>query len=1237
MSKKNKIGLVFAGLFIFYSVLGFLIIPIAAKYIAPGKLSEVLKRDVEIGQIRFNPFAFSFKIKNFKVYTKDKENVFAGFEEVYANLGVISSVLKFSPVISDFYLLSPEVYIEKNKNNEFNFSDLISEVEEEKLEEKKAEADEKIDEESKKEKNFDFLVTDLKIENGSFVFSDKSLDITHEIKKLDLLIPFISGFEKDKEVPVNIYVSAIADQAKIKLDLETKPFLNTLESKADLKITDVFIPFYHPYIKDHLNLVPKSGSIDLFLNANYEKQGNEDQVEAQIKFDLKDFWINEINNKKIGSINKLSIETNKIYPLKNIYSIKNVLIDSPELELELKNKVLNVLNLVKETGNNTNSVTKAEVKPDDEAKKLGQEKKQTSDDFVFLVDIDKFLLKKGKILFSDHDAPDVISGVLTEPVKNQISDLNIKLSGFSTKKDNSSDFSLNCLLNNKSDLGIKGSFGIDPLFAKIDSNFNKISIDYAKGYLPYIDEYVNLVPKSGSMDLFLNAHYQKQDNEDQVEVQAKLDLNDFLINEINDKKFASINKLSIETNKIYPLKNIYSIKTISMDSPEIELEQKNKLLNALNLIKETKNDTETANNAQINLSDEDNNIDQTTNQTLDDSFFLVDIDEFLVNKGKISFTDYDAPAVTSGISSGPIKNIVSGLDIKVLEFSTKKNNSSNFTLNCLLNEKSSLDIKGEFGIDPLFANIDSNLNNLYFDYANGYIPSDLKILIKNGKSDLSSKTALKIENEELKLSSQADLMVKDLNIIERESKKDFFKLDSFEIKNLDFNLLPMKLDIEEIIISGINQKVLKNKNGKFNFEEIFPEKKEDSEIGEEVEAGSQVKPQESKELFPINISKITLKDVGADYTDFTLAPYFSTNFIINSAHLKNLSTQTFEGADLFLEGKVDTTAPFKANGKINPLLDDLLVDLQISLRSLDLTHLTPYSGKYIGRAIEKGQLSLNLDYDIKNRKIKSRNKLLLDQFEFGRRIKSETAVNLPVGLAVSLLKDRKGEINLDIPVSGSLDDPKFKVRKAVAQALRNLVVKAVASPFSLVASIGGGGEKIRYIEFLSGLDEFDKESMERINSVEKILFERPALRLDIKGYCDLEKDREFLKEKEFELLLAKEKASLGFDSGSILEEKELLKVLNKVYYSVFKNKKKFDLELEDKEKIGLISELIKVSIEISNEDLRYLGSKRAARVKEYIVSLGRVNGSRLFVIETGNTSPKQVRGVSNSRVELDLK
>ena len=126
---------------------------------------------------------------------------------------------------------------------------------------------------------------------------------------------------------------------------------------------------------------------------------------------------------------------------------------------------------------------------------------------------------------------------------------------------------------------------------------------------------------------------------------------------------------------------------------------------------------------------------------------------------------------------------------------------------------------------------------------------------------------------------------------------------------------------------------------------------------------------------------------------------------------------------------------------------------------------TPYSGKYAGYAIEKGKLSVNVSYLISKGKLDSQNNIFIDQFNFGDRVESPQATKLPVRLAVALLKDRKGEIKLDLPVTGSLNDPKFSVWKIIVKIITNLIAKAATSPFALLGAAFGGGEELSYMEF----------------------------------------------------------------------------------------------------------------------------------------------------------------------------
>ena len=224
-----------------------------------------------------------------------------------------------------------------------------------------------------------------------------------------------------------------------------------------------------------------------------------------------------------------------------------------------------------------------------------------------------------------------------------------------------------------------------------------------------------------------------------------------------------------------------------------------------------------------------------------------------------------------------------------------------------------------------------------------------------------------------------------------------------------------------------------------------------------------------------------------------------------------LTSDEAKQADVRLKGKVGRHAPLEITGKINPLGRDLYLDLLIRTTGIDLSPATPYAGKYMGYTVAKGKLSLDLKYLVADRKIDAENKVLLDQFTLGEAVDSPDATSLPVALAVSLLKNRAGEIRLDLPVSGSLDDPEFKVGKVILRMIVNLLEKILTAPFALLGAIAGGGEEMSYVEFDPGSSDIDDTGREKLGKLVDVLYDRPGLRIELEGHADLDADREALR------------------------------------------------------------------------------------------------------------------------------
>jgi hypothetical protein len=362
--------------------------------------------------------------------------------------------------------------------------------------------------------------------------------------------------------------------------------------------------------------------------------------------------------------------------------------------------------------------------------------------------------------------------------------------------------------------------------------------------------------------------------------------------------------------------------------------------------------------------------------------------------------------------------------------------------------------------------------------------------------------------------------------------------------------------------------------------------------------------------------------------------------------VSGLSSEEATTADVELRGKFgEQSAPVEIIGKINPLKKDLFVDLKVSFKDIELSPMSPYSGKYAGYGIEKGKLFLDLKYHIENRKLEAQNRIFLDQFTFGEKVDSPSATKLPVRLAVALLKNRKGEIDLNIPVTGSLDDPKFSIFRIILRVILNLLVKAATSPFALIGAVFGGGEQLDYMEFDYGSAEIMGENATKLDTLIKALYDRTSIKLDIEGYVDPEKDKDALTQIFFQRKLKAQRLQEILKKGQPAVPVDDIKIEPAEYEKFLKLAYKAEKFPKPKNILGMakdipapeMEKLMLTYIEVKEEDLRLLASQRAMNVKEAILKSGEVEPERVFVVGPKTLTPPKREKLKDSRVEFKLK
>jgi hypothetical protein len=250
---------------------------------------------------------------------------------------------------------------------------------------------------------------------------------------------------------------------------------------------------------------------------------------------------------------------------------------------------------------------------------------------------------------------------------------------------------------------------------------------------------------------------------------------------------------------------------------------------------------------------------------------------------------------------------------------------------------------------------------------------------------------------------------------------------------------------------------------------------------------------------PLEIATLRIIDGSMNYADYTLNPHFATGIVDLRGTIRGLSGRAGARAQVVLDGAVDRYAPVTIRGEVNYFAANSYTDLALSFHNLELTTFSPYSGKFAGYRIDRGKLSLDTHYHIVDRRLDARHHLVIDQLELGDRVESAEAVSLPVKLAVSLLKDRDGVIDLELPVTGSIDDPSFALGTIIWKVFVNLLEKAVAAPFALLGKLAGGGgsDALDFVDFAPGSAELDAANAARLGRLREALAARPNLKLDV--------------------------------------------------------------------------------------------------------------------------------------------
>jgi hypothetical protein len=286
--------------------------------------------------------------------------------------------------------------------------------------------------------------------------------------------------------------------------------------------------------------------------------------------------------------------------------------------------------------------------------------------------------------------------------------------------------------------------------------------------------------------------------------------------------------------------------------------------------------------------------------------------------------------------------------------------------------------------------------------------------------------------------------------------------------------------------------------------------------------------------FAVEIGEVRLTEGAADFADLSLPLPFNAHIDPLTAKVSEISSGG-TAARVDAEGTVDDHGLAKIEGSLDFFAPDRRADIAVSFRNVDLPRLSPYSGKFAGYKVENGRLSLDLHYLLKDRQLESQNNIIIDEMTLGEKVESPDAVGLPLRLAVAMLKDRNGRIQLDVPVTGSLDAPEFSIGRIVWQAIKSALTKVATAPFvGLARLFGFQGKDLELLEFAAGRSDLAPPAREKLETVTKALTERPELILEVPGVFDETLDGAALRLAKLEAAIAERSAQMPQDPNAPL-------------------------------------------------------------------------------------------------------
>jgi len=1184
------IGASILAFLLIFTVAGFFLVPHILRGILTGRVAASLHRPVSVGKIRFDPYTLRLRIDHLRVNDQAEANPLAAFEHIDVRASWLS-LFRIAPILAEVNLVRPRVNVVRQTDGAFNFSDLLA---------PKISPSASAPAPAATSGPPKFAVSNIRIIDGNVTFDDKKLGEHHVIDKIELKVPFVASMPSKSNVVVEPLLAMRVDGQPIRIAGVSKPFAGSLDSALTLNVHRFDLARYSGYLPPSIAIKLPSGalSIDALVHFRQSDTGPSISINGALAIDQLD--LRDAANAPVLAIDHGEVKMIDVEPLDHVFSLSEIaLIGLKVNAVRNQDGTLNFSTLTPPSPPATRATPAPVAAPSAAPTAAGTRASQFD-----------FGVEAIKVIDSAVSMTDLTGAVRAAAT---LENINAQMGNLRLHGQIPAEFHMSGNLHSGGLIAIKGTLDLPK--SEVGAG---VAIDQVD--LPGLQAFAQAVftgtIASGKFTLHttLNSRFAADEFNLHVEP-AELAIDNLAVQE------PQTHETPIAWTHFGVLLGSFDLASKQVDVKEIRGDgiksfvrrDRRGDLSIAALLKKQPRAPGASGTPAMHVAAVGN---ETTSHP-----WQYQVESVSIEKADTQFEDRATPRWVR-VQFAPLNVHLKGL-------SSDFSKTVAVEIDGIRDGRGIFRVEGTAAIDPFSAALHLDTKNLELSEVDDYLrkqfskrlSAEITSAILTTKSDVNVTQVQK----DYRVKYTGDATVGNFTAIDKVTGDNFMSWRSLNLEGIDAAVgesVP-KVHIHGIALSDLDARLILNSSGKLNLNDIVvsrnqapksltktaPENEPSPEAREPTPAPTAVRPMDADVL----VENVTLDGGHVYYTDNFIQPHFSADLTNIAGSIGSFGTSTQQPAEVSLQGKVNGSAPLSIDGEINPLTPMAYVDIKAKAEGIELTGLAAYSAKYTGYPIVRGTLTADVHYKLDHGDLNANNHLFIDQLTFGERVESAKAINLPVRFAVAVLKNSRGEIDLNIPVSGSLSDPEFSITGVIWQAFFNVFTRAITSPFTLLTSAvqgiasGGGGaseQDLSFVAFDPGLATLTPDAIKQLTTLGVALQDHPALTLSIRGRVDPDRDLEGMREAWVadQIRLQKVKDVDGdADPRTVqVSQAEYDKYLTKAYYRAKFPKPSNFVGMAKSIPPDEMKKLMIANAPVGKDDLSRLAEDRAKAVRQYL-------------------------------------